>query len=104
MVPAPWILTVKDEKPEGQRKPSELVLQPAKQNALQTRSGTGASALWEAVQRAFQRTGVGGWMSHVVGWPCLTLESSQCSRSALPRPEFVTLQRFIWLFEPEICQ
>lgn len=77
MVPALWVLTVKEAKPKTRENPpSELVRQPAKQNALETYGGTGACALWEGVPGAFQRTGGGGWMSHVVGWPCLTPESS----------------------------
>ena len=112
-VPALWVL------PEGSKArrtdtprpllptPRELVQRPAKQTALETHSGPGASALRprEAVPGAVRRTGAGGWMCHVGGWPRLTLDSSApVLPLALPLPGFVTLARFIWLFESRIFQ
>ena len=77
MVPALWVLAVKGAKPkDGENPPSEPGWQPSKQNTLQTCSGAGPNTLLGGCSGAFQRTGGGGWMSHVVEWPRLTLESS----------------------------
>ena len=77
-VPALWVFTVNSftKLEDGENPPSEPVQQSAEQNALESCSGTGANALWEGVTGVSENRWWGVDVSHVVGWPCLTLESS----------------------------